>query len=238
MQIKETDLNDPIKVWLEQQGCQVNAEVMGIDMMGMMESDLVIAVELKLKLNLEVINQAVERQSVCDLVYIGVCHDFKAVETKRFKRTLLTLKRLNLGLITVNFRAESPIVYEILKPESFDFEKSKRMKRSRRQKLIEEFNKRKSNLNKGGSTRQKIMTAYKEMCLICAHHIQLHGPCRAKDFEAIGVGQKKASGMFAANHYNWFEKISRGIYGLSEEGRLALVEHDDVLTFILKEKSI
>lgn len=235
--IKETDLNDPIKAWLELQGCHVNSEVMGIDMMGMYGSECIIAIELKLKLNLEVINQAVERQSISDLVYIAVCHDFKAVETKRFKRTLLTLKRLNLGLLTVNFRAETPIVYEILKPESFDFEKSKRMKLSRRYKVIEEFNKRKSNFNKAGSTRQKIMTGYKEMCLLCAYHIAQNGPCRAKDFEAIEISSKKVSAMFASNHLKWFEKVSRGLYGLSDVGKLALTEYEDVLSFILKEKS-
>lgn len=237
VQIKETDLNDPIKAWLESQGCHVKSEVMGIDMMGMFGTELMIAIELKLKLNLEVINQAVERQSISDLVYIGVCHDYKAVDTKRFKRTLLTLKRLNLGLLTVNFRAETPIVYEILKPESFDFEKSKRMKLNRRHKVIEEFNKRQSNFNKAGSTRQKIMTGYKEMCLLCAHYIAVNGPCRAKEFEAIEIPSKKVSAMFASNHLKWFEKVSRGIYGLSEIGLSALIEYEEVLTFLMKEKS-
>lgn len=234
MNLKETDLHEPVKNWLELQNCVVRSEVMSIDMMGLYQENFIIAVELKLKLNLEVINQAVERQSIADLVYIAVAHDFKAVETKRYKMTLLTLKRLNLGLLLVNFRATEPIVYEVLKPENFDFERSRKLKANRRAQIIKEFNKRHGDFNKGGSSKVKLMTGYKEQCLMIAYYMKCYDLCRTKDFIPYGIPTKKASSVFASNFYNWFTRIDKGIYALSEIGHQALEEHNSVLEYLIK----
>ncbi|MDH8677627.1 DUF2161 family putative PD-(D/E)XK-type phosphodiesterase [Fusibacter bizertensis] len=237
MSLKETDLHHPIKNWLETQNCAVKAEVKSIDMVGMF-NELLIAVELKLKLNLEVINQAVERQSIADLVYIAVVHDFKAVESKRFKMTLLTLKRLNLGLLVVNFRATEPIVTELLKPEHFDFEKSKRQKQRKRAEIIKEFNRRSGDFNKAGSSKSKLMTAYREECIYIAYLIQTLGLSRAKEFEPYGIKSTKASSIMSKNFHGWFERIDKGLYRLSESGVLALEEYKGVVEFIIKSKEV
>ena len=39
---------------------------------------------------------------------------------------------------------------------------------------------------------------------------------------AAETGVARATQLMAANHYGWFERVSRGIYGLTDEGRQAL----------------
>ncbi len=235
--LKETDLHEPVKKWLELQGCDVKAEVKSIDLVGLYE-DLLIAIELKLKLNLEVINQAVERQSIADLVYIAIVHDFKAIETKRFKMTLLTLKRLNIGLLVVNYRSSEPIVTELIKPESFDFEKSKNLKKNKRALIVKEFNKRSGDFNKGGSSKSKLMTAYREECIYTAYLMQSLGLSKAKEFEPFGIKSTKAISIFNKNFHGWFLKVDKGVYQLSEKGMEALVEYKTVIDFIVNAKEV
>ena len=233
--LKETDLHAPVKQWLQAQGCEVKTEVKTIDMVGLYHEDFIIAIELKLKLNLEVINQAVERQGIADLTYIAVVHDYKAVETTRFKMTLLTLKRLNLGLLLVNFRAKEPIVVEVLKPEHFDFERSRRQKKGRRELLIAEFNKRHGDFNKAGSHKTKLMTGYKEQCLLVAHYMYTLGHEKAKSYEKYGLAPKKVASIFTQNYYNWFIRRDKGVYGLTDDGLSALIEFSPVLEFLLSQ---
>lgn len=237
MSIKETDLHEPVKQWLIGEGFDVRSEVKAIDMVGLY-GDLMIAVELKIKLNLEVINQAVERQGVADLVYIAVAHDFKAVESKRFQMTLLTLKRLNLGLLLVNFRSKVPEVVEYLKPEHFDFERSKRAKKTKRAAIIAEFNKRCADFNTAGSTKAKIMTGYKEQCLLVAHYMKRYGLQSPKAFKSYGFETAKVSAILGKNFNNWYRKIDKGIYSLSEEGESALKTHSNIIAFLIEEKGV
>ena len=235
MNYKETDLHEPVKKWLESQGCETRSEVKSIDMVGIL-GDLLISVEMKLKLNLEVINQAVERQSVSDLVYIAVLHDYKSVETKRFKMTLLTLKRLRIGLLLVNFRASEPVVYECVKPENYDFERSLRMKAKKRNAIISEFNKRSGDFNKAGTSRSKIMTAYKEQCILVAFYMNENGYMRASEFKACGMETRKVSSIFNSNYNGWFSRQEKGVYGLTEKGLSALDEYEDVIAFLTSKE--
>lgn len=233
----ETDLHEPVKNWLiSEKQCIVKSEVHSIDMVGLVDPSFLIAIEMKLKLNLEVINQAVERQGLADLVYIAVVHDFKAVETKRFKMTLLTLKRLNIGLLLVNFRATTPMVTEVIKPESFDFQKSRQLKDKKKMALIREFNKRHGDFNKAGSTKVKLMTAYKEQCLLVAHYMHLHAFKSAKEFVSVGLVTTKVSGILNRNFYKWFERIDKGKYQLTNNGIEALEQYKEVVSFILNEQ--
>ena len=108
---KEMELHSPIENWLIGKGCQVKAEIRDIDLVGILDEEIVVAVELKKRLNLEVINQAVQRQKIADLTYIAVEHDYKAYQSKRFSLTVDTIKKLQIGLLSVNFRSDVPEVY-------------------------------------------------------------------------------------------------------------------------------
>ncbi len=39
---------------------------------------------------------------------------------------------------------------------------------------------------------------------------------------------KEATRIMRDNHYGWFEKVSKGVYGLTPEGRAGLADWGDV----------
>ncbi|MFX8676652.1 DUF2161 family putative PD-(D/E)XK-type phosphodiesterase, partial [Acinetobacter baumannii] len=45
------------------------------------------------------------------------------------------------------------------------------------------------------------------------------GPGRPRDLKPLAAD---AAGILQHNVYGWFERVSRGVYGLTETGRLAL----------------
>ncbi|NJM84603.1 MAG: hypothetical protein HC844_21135, partial [Tabrizicola sp.] len=47
---------------------------------------------------------------------------------------------------------------------------------------------------------------------------------------ARATGVAKAAALLRADHYGWFERISRGLYGLTPRGQAALGEYRTVLT--------
>jgi len=52
--------------------------------------------------------------------------------------------------------------------------------------------------------------------------------CKAS-YVAKMAGFEKARNCMAANHYGWFEKVDRGVYGLTPKGAKALESHADVI---------
>ena len=94
--LKETDLYDPVRKHLEHLGFTVNGEVLHCDVTAI-KDDLLVVVELKKNLNLEVILQAVQRQKAADLVYIAVFKKGRELLTKRWKNICHLLRRLELG---------------------------------------------------------------------------------------------------------------------------------------------
>ncbi|GAU77233.1 DUF2161 domain-containing phosphodiesterase [Fusibacter sp. 3D3] len=233
--IYEASLSDPCKAWLRSKGCAVAAEVKSIDLLGIYtceQEQISIAIELKLKLNLELILQAVERQKIVDYVYIAVPHAYKVLESKRFKKIELLLRRLNVGLLTVNFRSMEPYVSEIIAANPYDFEKSRRIADKKKQALLKEFHSRITDSNDGGVTRRKLMTAYREQSLLIAHYITQGAPMTLKTLKALGAPEKTGV-ILRNNHYNWFERVSLGCYQLTESGVKAVEEHQDIILKIM-----
>lgn len=96
--MKESDLFEPVKkLLMDKLKCtEVYGEVADADVLGL-SGDLDIIVELKTSLNWKVIDQALNRQYASDIVYIGVPHSSTINHI-----ALDTVRRYNLGLITVN----------------------------------------------------------------------------------------------------------------------------------------
>jgi len=69
-----------------------------------------------------------------------------------------------------------------------------------------------------------LMTTYRQGALRCAKVLHDEGACKAS-YVAKMAGVEKARATMAHNHYGWFEKIDRGIYGLTPEGAKALETH-------------
>ncbi len=214
--MKETDLYPLLKIYFEKKGFFVQAEVNNIDLVAK-KDDLIIIVELKTQLTLKLIYQGCQRQRINDNVYLAVpiiCNK------KILKERLHILRRLNLGLLMVDFDKE--IVEAVIDPKEFIFKRSKKKK----QKLLKEMESRVTNINVGGASKNKIMTSYRETVIKIAYYL--------KDGEKSTKMLRKETGIenittyLQKNYYNWFFRVSWGVYKLTKTGELELQEYKDL----------
>ena len=70
-EFKETDLYEPIRAFLEEEGYQVQAEVKHCDIAAEKNGRLVV-VELKRAFGLKLVYQGLERQSLTDEVFVAI----------------------------------------------------------------------------------------------------------------------------------------------------------------------
>ncbi len=220
--ILETDLYVPVKEWLIQAGWTVKAEVNGCDVAAM-AGDQLILVELKASMSLQLVLQGVDRQRMGDLVYVAVPARHQAMKAKRWKQILHLLKRLELGLLLVHFPKQGEVrVEEALPPVPFDRAASRVQAKRKRAALMKEFHARTGDHNTGGSVKCPLVTAYREMALEIAQLLHLHGPQSPKSLRAMGTDPGKTTGILSDNHYGWFIRVTRGVYGLTETGAQSL----------------
>jgi hypothetical protein len=210
----ETTLYLPIKGFLEAAGYSVKGEVAGCDMVGLSpdEPPVVVICELKLSFNLELILQAVDRAAASDEVWIAARVSAKGKGRESDRRYRNLCRRLGFGMLSVS---DNGTVDVLVSPEALMPRKNPR-KRSR---LVNEHKRRKGDPAIGGSTRSPIMTAYRQQALACAAALQA-GPLRPRDLKTI---TPSAASILRGNVYGWFERIDRGIYGLTATGAEALI---------------
>ena len=91
----ETDLSAPVKSYLEGHGYQVNCEVKNCDIVATKDDD-VIVVELKTSINLTLIVQATNRQTLSDSVYVAVPAPNKKSHHWRGVITVLKLSLIHI----------------------------------------------------------------------------------------------------------------------------------------------
>ena len=222
--MRETDLYPPFKAFLEAQGYAVKSEVEGCDVVAFRGEEPPVIVELKTAFSLSLVLQGIARQSVTDNVYLAVPRFSR--RTGRRNDALALCRRLGLGLVTVRL-APAPFVEALLDPAEY----RPRRRASGHGRLLREFQRRVGDPNEGGSTRRRIMTAYRQDALRCAAYLALHGPTKAA-VVAGAVGVARAGIMMRVDHYGWFERpggTPRGFYGLTPRGRAALEEYADVV---------
>ena len=99
-----------------------------------------------------------------------------------------------------------------------------RQDKKRRARLIDEHRKRIGDPAQGGSTRQPIMTAYRQQALACAASLA-KGPRRTSELRSL---VPTAPIILLRNWYGWFTRIERGLYGLTPEGIVALARWSPV----------
>lgn len=225
----EADLYGAIKDYFEENGYQVKGEVNSCDVVCLKE-DFIVIVEMKTKLNLEVILQAVQRQKLDAIVYIAVPKEPK--KKGRYKEILDLLKRLELGLLLVRQLNEQSIVEEVLSPKNYLHKKHSSWAKER-QKLLKEFHERISD-NRGGITRTKIMTSYKEKAIQVATILHEKGELSIKELKTFGCDERKTGPILRDNHYGWFEKVTRGLYRLTPKGIEALEEYPSLVLLFKK----
>src|SRR5438477_9318086 len=71
-QLRETALYMPVKQFLERRGYEVKAEVRGCDLVARRGDEPLVVVELKLRLNLTLILQGVDRLALTERVYLAL----------------------------------------------------------------------------------------------------------------------------------------------------------------------
>lgn len=223
---KETDLYAPVKDLLEREGYLVRAEVGDCDVMGKKDGECVV-VELKLRLNLEVVCQAALRQKIADCVYIAAPGPKKA-SLKKWQNTCHVLRRLSIGLITVK-DGKAKVTFPA-KP--LDVGASRARARGKKQSLEEEFSGRHGDENVGG-TNGKIVTVYREKALLIAGVIERCGTVALSDLSAL-TGNPKAREIIRHNYYGWFE-TSEETVTLSEAGRRGVGEYRALTDRLIKD---
>ena len=218
----ETELYGPVKAFLEAQGYEVKAEVKGCDVVAVRGDEPPVIVELKTNFSLPLVLQGIDRQRLTDNVYLAV-PPF-SVRGARRKEALALCRRLGLGLLAVR-PAPACFVEALLDPAEY----KPRKRKPALGRLLREFQQRVGDPSTGGSTRRKIMTAYRQDALRCAGFLDENGPTRAARV-ARATGVAKAGRIFLKDYYGWFERVAeaqRGVYALTPKGEEAVVKHTE-----------
>jgi len=236
----ERALYAPVKRFLERQGYDVKGEVEGCDVVAVRGEEPPLIVELKQRLNAELLLQGVERQRMSDVVYIALpaaksAHNLLRKKQRGVQRLL---RRLGLGLLIVHglsarsskgskggkgSKGSKAWVEAVLDPGPY----RPRADTRGRKALLREFGARVGDPNAGGSNKRPLVTAYRQQALRLAHELR-EGPLGLPILrERSGVD---LAGRFAQrNVYGWFERTERGVYGLNDTGRAALETYSDVI---------
>ena len=209
----ETDLYEPVKAYLEAQGFEVKGEVASADVAAMRGEDLVI-VELKTSFSLALLRQGIERQRITDAVYLAIPFGQGRAFRVALKGNVKLCRRLGLGLLLV--RLKDGTVQPFADPEPYRPRKEPRHK----VRLLKEFRARSGDPTKGGG-RGQVMTAYRQDAVACARWLVKNGPAKGAQV-ARETDVARATTLMRDNHYGWFEKIEKGVYGISKEGRAAV----------------
>ncbi len=210
----ETALYPPIKRFLEAQGFSVKGEIGGCDIVALKEGEppLVVVTELKLAFSLELVLQGIDRAAACDEVWLAVRASPSGRGRERDGRVKKLCRMLGFGLLLVS---DAGRVDPIVEPSAW----KPRANPKRRARLVREHRRRLGDPAVGGTAmRAPIMTAYRQQALACAA-VLAQGPARPRDLKPQVAD---AAAILQRNYYGWFARIERGIYGLSDEGRVAL----------------
>lgn len=232
VKLYEVDLYEPIKTFFTEQGYDVYGEVNDCDVVAIKEEELVI-IELKLRLNLDLVMQATKRQRLTDQVYVAIPKPNYSLRSQKWRDICYLMRRLEVGLLVVSFKTNEEQVKVIHHPAPFDRVKSMQLSKKRRNSLLAEIEGRTGDFNIGGSNKLKIMTAYKENCIHIACCLLQHGPLSPKALREIGTGEK-TSRILNKNYEGWFDRVERGIYIISDKGNSELKEHPEMVEYYKK----
>lgn len=218
----EAELYGPIKRFLEAQGYVVKGEVGACDVLAV-RADVPVVVELKERLTLALILQAVDRLAVSNAVYIAfrIGKGHGASWRSRKKQVTGLLRRLGVGLLTVSSRGQ---VVPVLDPTPY----RPRANKGRQERLLKEFAERVGDPEAGGSPSRQRLTAYRQDALRCARELAHAGVLKLSDVRDR-TGVERVGSIVRDNHYGWFDRVKTGYYDLSPKGREAVAEWSPAL---------
>jgi hypothetical protein len=210
--LKETDLYPPVRELLEKQGYEVKSEIGTSDVVAVRGDEPPVIVELKTGFSLSLFHQGINRQALSDWVYVAVPRKTGRPFQKALRANLALARRLGLGLITI--RLSDGLVEVHVDPGPYAPRKSK----TKQARLLREFSRRVGDPNTGGATRSGLVTSYRQDALKCVAALEELGASKGA-VVAHHSGVSGATRLMAADHYGWFDRLSRGVYGLSPRGQ-------------------
>ena len=210
----ESDLYAPVKVLLEGQGYSVKGEVKGCDVVAVRGGDPPVIVELKRTFGISLVLQGVNRLTISDSVYLAV-----GAWPNNIRSVRKLCRRLGLGLIVV-MKGRADVLLDPTPPPVKPRKDKRRLGR-----LLGEHARRVGDPNRGGSsTKVPMMTAYRQEALRCAGLLATNGPMKIAALK-LAADAPKAATILRADYYGWFERVERGIYQLTPQGRVGLEQH-------------
>lgn len=219
----EVELYGPIKQFLEGQGYVVKGEIGACDIVAVRGDEAPVVVELKERLSLALLLQAVDRLTISDAVYVAfrVGKGHSASWRSRSKQVKRLLRRLGMGLLTVSSRGR---VVAVLDPGPYRPQVNGR----RTTRLLKEFTERVGDPEAGGSVSRQRLTAYRQDALRCARELAMGGVLKLSVIrERAGV--PRAGPILRDNHYGWFDRVTTGYYQLGPKGRRDLADWSGAL---------
>ena len=222
----EAALYLPVKQFLERRGFDVKGEVRGCDLVARRGEEPPVIVELKLRFNLSLILQGIDRLAMTERVYLAVPRPERrarggplAPERPKIRKLC---RRLGLGLMLVGLTRKTVEILEEPVPYR------PRQAKSRALRLVDEFSRRIGDANTGGAVGVPLVTAYRQDALRCARALALGGPMRVGALRAAAE-VPRAAHILQSNVYGWFNRIERGIYALTPAGDQALSRFADAI---------
>ncbi|MBV8911941.1 MAG: hypothetical protein JOZ05_02740 [Acetobacteraceae bacterium] len=209
--MSEAALYPAVKRFLQGRGFEVKGEVAGCDVVGVKagEPTLLVITELKLGLSFDLVLQGVDRMACADEVWLAVKATRRGRDRDRRARKLCRL--LGFGLLAVHPPQHVEVVAE---PAPYRPRQNVRW----RKRVLGEHEARAGDPSPGGTGGVPIMTAYRQEALLCATRMQA-GPQRPRD---LRPDAPRAASILKRNVYGWFERVDRGLYGLTSLGEEAL----------------
>lgn len=212
--MKEADLYPPLYHFFTEKGYTVRGEVKECDMALLREDELIL-VEMKLRFNLELLMQGVDRQTVCDTVYLAIPRPTRQ-RGQRYQGMMNLVRRLDLGLIFVAM--DSPMQHvEILRVPQKTATQTRAGGR-RRAAIEKEINARKFTLAVGGVVGEKIPTAYKEQTIQLLCTLAQLGEASPATLHQDFNCSKNAQPMLGRNYDGWFKRVEHGVYTVTPKG--------------------
>jgi hypothetical protein len=210
----ESSLYLPVKRFLEKLGFEVKGEICGCDLVALDSGSptAVVIGELKLTFTLELVLQAVDRFPVCDEMWLAVRMSRRGRGREGDPRVRKLCRLLGLGLLAVTTSGKVEVLVEPVPWRP-------RRDAKRRSRIVDEHRRRQGDPAAGGSTRQPIMTAYRQQALACAAALA-QAPARPRDLKP---GIPDAPKILLSNVYGWFARVERGVYTLTDGGKAALI---------------
>lgn len=231
--ILETHLYQPLYNYLTAEGYTVRSEVKNCDITAERGEDLIV-IEMKKSFNATLMIQAVQRQRIVNSVYVAIPRPKGGKRGTDWHGMCHLLRRLELGLILVMPEGKAADVEIVFHPGPFDRTQSVYTGKKGKRSLLEEIHARNGDFNVGGSVRRKLVTAYREMAIHIACCIEKLGPQSAAQLKKLETGDKTYS-ILDYNHYGWFERVSKGVFGLTSEGQTCLVQYAELAAHYRKE---